>query len=387
MHGPYDASMDFAAVITPPYVAKPLRLEPFQALMLAPSRVGDPASARAFARPYRAVATRLGEWEAAGRMTRSKEPALFLHEYTAGGLTIRGLVGAMAMDRRAAGLDDRAVWPHEGIHPAQVKELASRMFEMGMNPAPILLVHEGPADVRALLRSITTRAPDVEYLDRTEHKQRIWAITEPCEIASINASLQDCAALLADGHHRYAAYLQLQEAHPGTAWDRGLAMLVDQTDSPLFLGAIHRTLTGVSLSDVTDAAIKAGGSVRPGARQETLADLAPDTLVLTDSESWAVITPPLSRTGIELVEWLQTALIPSLVEEPTSILFHHAADDALSGARPRTVAVLLPAPEFSAVRDLVNRGGLLPEKATSFQPKPTLGVLMRSVHDESSSPR
>lgn len=378
--------MDFAAVITPPYVAKPLRLEPFRALMLAPSRVGDPASARAFARPYRAVEARLVEWEAAGRMTRSRQPALFLHEYTAGGLTIRGLVGAMAMDRRAAGLDDRAVWPHEGIHPAQVDELASRMLEMGMNPAPILLVHEGPADVRTLLRSVANRAPDVEYLDRTEQKQRIWAITDPSEIASINASLHDSAALLADGHHRYAAYLQLQEAHPGTAWNRGLAMLVDQTDTPLFLGAIHRTLTGVTVSAVTDAAIKAGGAVRPGARQEALADLAPDTLVLTDSERWAVVTPP-TGAGIELVEWLQSALIPALVEQPTSISFHHAADDALSRATPRTVAVLLPAPGFSAVRDLVNRGGLLPEKATSFQPKPSLGVLMRSVHDESSWPR
>lgn len=378
--------MDFAAVITPPYVAKPLRLEPFEALLLAPSRVGDPASARAFARPYRAVAARLLEWEAAGRVARTDQPALFLHEYTAGGLTIRGLVGALAIDRRASGLDDRAVWPHEGIHPAQVDELATRMFEMGMNPAPILLVHEGPADVRSMLRDIAKRTPDHEYLDRTEQKQRIWAITDPGEIATINRSLRDSAALIADGHHRYAAYLQLQEAHPGSAWDRGLAMLVDQTDTPLFLGAIHRTLSGVSLADVTQAAVKAGGSVHPGGRQEALADLAPDTLVLTDSQDWAVVTPP-TEAGIELVEWLQTALIPSLAQAPTAIAYHHAAEDALSRAQRRTVAVLLPAPDFAAVRDLVNRGGLLPEKATSFQPKPSLGVLMRSVRDEPSVPR
>ncbi len=137
---------------------------------------------------------------------------------------------------------------------------------------------------------------------------------------------------------------------------------------------------------MTAAAIAAGGSVHPGARDEALADLAPDTLVLTDSEQWAVVTPP-SGAGIELVEWLQTALIPSLAEAPSSIAFHHAAEDALSRAKRRTVAVLLPAPDFAAVRDLVNRGGLLPEKATSFQPKPSLGVLMRSVHDESSAPR
>ena len=126
--------------------------------------------------------------------------------------------------------------------------------------------------------------------------------------------------------------------------------------------------------------------MHPEARQEALADLAPDTLVITDSEHWAVVTPP-SAAGIELVEWLQNGLIPALAVQPTSIAFHHAAEDALSRARPRTVAVLLPAPDFAAVRDLVNRGGLLPEKATSFQPKPSLGVLMRSVRDESSGPR
>jgi uncharacterized protein (DUF1015 family) len=332
------------------------------------------------------VAARLVEWEEAGRVTRTTDAALFLHEYTADGLTIRGLVGALAIDRRASGLDDRAVWPHEGIHPAQVDELASRMYEMGLNPAPILLVHEGPADVRTLLRTVAARKPHAEYLDRNEQKQRIWAITDPVEIASINRSLNDGAALIADGHHRYAAYLQLQEAHPGTPWDRGLAMLVDQTDTPLFLGAIHRTLSGVSVAEVTTAAMKAGGAVLPAGREEALADLAPNTLVLTDSERWAVVTPP-TAPGIELVEWLQTALVPALAEPPTSIAFHHAAEDALSRANRRTIAVLLPAPDFTAVRDLVNRGGLLPEKATSFQPKPSLGVLMRSVHDEPSGPR
>lgn len=377
--------MDFAPVITPPYVAKPLRLEPFRALLLAPGRVGDPGSARAFARPYRAVAARLREWEAAGRVTRSDGPAIYLHEYTAGGLTVRGLVGALTIDRRATNLDDRAVWPHEGIHPAQVEELASRMHAMGMNPAPILLVHEGPADVRSLLRTVATRTPDVEYLDRAEQKQRIWAITDPGEIAAINTSLRDGAALIADGHHRYAAYLQLQEAHPGTAWDRGLAMLVDQLDTPLFLGAIHRTLSGTSLTDITAAAITAGATVATRSREEALAELAPHTLVMTDSEHWAVVTPP-TPAGIALVEWLQGALIPALPKIPTTISFHHAAEEAMSRARNETVAVLLPAPDFAAVRDLVNRGRLLPEKATSFQPKPSLGVLMRSVHDERPAP-
>lgn len=378
--------MDVPAVITPPSAAKPLRLEPFRALLLAASQVGAPSSARAFARPYRAVATRLDAWEASGRMTRAATPALYLHEYTADGLTVRGLVGALAIDRRAGGLDERAVCPHEGIHPKQVRELATRMFEMGMNPAPILLVHEGPEPVRALIRAIAARPPDTSYLDRNDQTQRIWSIDDPAHIRGINSSLADGAALIADGHHRYAAYLQIQQDHPGTPWDRGLAMLVDQMDTPLFLGAIHRNLVGVTLRQATAAASAAGASVLTRPRDRGLADLAPGTLLLTDSSDWAVVTPP-SASGLALVDWLHTRLVSSLPLAPAAITFHHTADDALSRADLASVSALLPAPDFGVVRDLAIRGRLLPEKTTSFQPKPSLGAIMRSVRDEAVEPR
>ena len=55
--------MDSRGVVTPPYVGRPLRLEPFHALRLTPRRVGDPASRRLFARPYRAVSARLAQWQ------------------------------------------------------------------------------------------------------------------------------------------------------------------------------------------------------------------------------------------------------------------------------------------------------------------------------------
>lgn len=41
------------------------------------------------------------------------------------------------------------------------------------------------------------------------------------------------------------------------------------------------------------------------------------------------------------------------------------------------VALLMPAPSFDVVDRIVASDRLLPEKATSFQPKPHLGVLMR----------
>ena len=52
------------------------------------------------------------------------------------------------MSRRAETLAERAVWPHEEIHPEQAGELADRMLQMDLNPAPILLVHHGAQGLR-----------------------------------------------------------------------------------------------------------------------------------------------------------------------------------------------------------------------------------------------
>ena len=372
--------MDFATVVTPPYVAKPLRLAPFRALMLSAGRVGDSASARAFARPYRAVGDRLREWERHGHVTHDPLPAVYVHEYTSGGLTIRGLVGGLDIASRARDLDTRAVWPHEGIHPAQVDELADRMLEMGMNPAPILLVHAGPADVRALVSRVVAGPPAWQFTDRAGQRQRIWAIRDPADLEALDRGLASSTCLIADGHHRYAAYLRLQQDQPGTPWDRGLAMLVDQADTPLFLGAIHRTLTGVGLRAVLTAARRTGASVRELPHDRAVSELAPDTIVVTDNETWASITP---HDGNRLpVEWLHDVLVPGLATPSPQVGFHHSVEEALAHLTEGAVAVLLPAPDFEHVGCIIERGRLLPEKATSFQPKPSLGVLMRSLRDE-----
>jgi len=47
----------------------------------------------------------------------------------------------------------------------------------------------------------------------------------------------------------------------------------------------------------------------------------------------------------------------------------------------RITAALLPAVELDLVVDVVRAGGLLPEKATSFQPKPSLGSFIRLLDE------
>jgi uncharacterized protein (DUF1015 family) len=373
--------MDSSLVVVPPAVGRPLRLLPFRGWRLTPGRIGDPATARLFARPYREVAERLDRWREAGQLLEDHRPAVYVHEYTSAGLTVRGLVGALDISHRATSPDDRTVVPHEGIHPDQVTDLADRMSTWQLNPAPILLVHRGPRSVRELVDRVLTHAPTHEYVDRADQRHRVWTIHDAVDLDDLNAGLATSRALIADGHHRYAAYLRMQQQAPGGANDRGLAMLVDQAATPLFLGAIHRTLLGTSLEEL-GRACPPMATFAPVAPADAYAALSQDTLVATDGEHWATITlalPP-DRAAVEV---LHDELLPALGLTDRRLAFHHSVDEALSRLRTAPgVVILMPAPDFDLVVRVAQAGRLLPEKATSFQPKPSIGVLIRSLRDE-----
>jgi uncharacterized protein (DUF1015 family) len=364
-----------------PYVAGPLRLTPFRALSLAPRRVGDPASARAFARPYRGVAQRLQSWQRRGLATRDDEPALYLHEYSDSGLTVRGLVGCLDLSRRTTSASDAQVFPHEGVHPRQVTELADRMGTMGVNPAPILLVHRGPEAVREVSRKVRTASPEREYVDHAGQQHRVWAIRDSHQHLLLDSALADARLLVADGHHRYAAYVVLQTRDADPRHRSGLVMVIDHDETPMFLGAIHRLLHGVGLQDLAQAARAAGAEVQLIDEPRAVTALAPDTLVLTDGVGWATVhlEVPAGRAAVQLIG---DVLLARLARRPTKVVYAHSVAHALAQVRPgRIVAALLPAVDLDLVVEVASAGGLLPEKATSFQPKPNLGSFIRLLDE------
>lgn len=351
------------------------RLSPFRALRLTDSHVGAPVAQRAFARPYRSVPGRLREWRRRQRLILEPAGAYYVHEYTSSGIAVRGIVGTLDV-AEAGGV----VFPHEQVHEPQVRQLASRMEEMALNPAPILLMHRGSSGVRELLDAETADAPDLVYTDRSDQLHRIWRIDTPEHLDVLHEELLGTRAVIADGHHRYAAALRLQTANPGSDWDRTLVMLIDQSDTPLQLCAIHRTVGRLALDDVAATATARGEAfTRHATSHAALADLD-RAIVLHDGTSWATLRPRADPPL--LVRWLHEELLPAMRTPPERVAFHHAATDALGRAGQGTMAMLLPAPSFDGVQTSARSGQLLPPKATSFQPKPHVGVLMRPVPDE-----
>jgi uncharacterized protein (DUF1015 family) len=334
---------------------------------------------------YDEAAARLRSWQRDGIVVRDDRAALYVYEQQLGDATLCGLVGALKLDPTA-----RVVLPHENVMPSWVDDRLTLMEATDADLEPILLAYSA-ADSSTSHRtrgladaddgSVAGDAVDearsgvpwliAETDDGATH--RIWRIDSPQTHARVAADLARREALIGDGHHRYAAYLHRMERHPGRPGvELGLAMLVYHARHPLTLDAIHRDLPGVSLATVTERT-PAGWKADPG----KLGDLA-HRVLLTDGTSWLTVhrTAPRSAPTVAL---LHEELLPAWGVPQDRTGYHHVLADALALAAPDRLAVQLDPPLLDDVLATAARGGRLPHKATSFGPKPRVGLLLRTL--------
>jgi uncharacterized protein (DUF1015 family) len=357
---------------------------------------------------YADAAQLLRDWQDDGILVPDPLPALYVYEQSlpAGPVLQRGLIGAL----RLAPLGDGPVLPHENVIPGPVTGRRQLMEATGANLEPIFLLYDGsgPGAVTAQLidRAIGRKAlVSIHTDDGILH--RLWAVTDPAEQAEIAADLGSHQALIADGHHRYAAYLQLQArkrkagAGPGP-WDAGLALLVDSTEFPPQIGAIHRVVPGLrpaaaaklaeeaftvrALPGVTQEAALAGLGEASERHTAFLVAGGQEFYLLTDPDPAAVREAMPGRS--ERWRSLSAAVMQELLlgrlwqvqDDDQHVEIHHDAGEALREAArsPDVTAVICPPIAADVVRDVAAHGEKVPRKSTSFAPKPRTGLVLRS---------
>jgi uncharacterized protein (DUF1015 family) len=334
------------------------------------------------------VRDRLRKWRERGYLRADDEPALYLYEYTAADSTVRGLIGVVGLREES----ERVILPHEDVMEAPVDDRAVLMRTTETNLEPILLVHEGTDELRALIAKAAEGEPLADFVALDGSAHRLWAVRAHDVLDSMRTELAGTQALIADGHHRYAAYLRLQSeirspdaADGESPWDHGLAMLVDQRDAPLRIGPIHRSVAAMTMSDVAEISADRDDDFRvvPD-REVAFAELACETdqasFVVSDGRVWAVLRTRRSSPVDAAV--LHDDLLPAWRVADEQIGYHHSLDQALqTTARQPGVVVAVRPPTVEEVMETAARGVRMPRKSTSFAPKPAMGVVMRDLHD------
>jgi uncharacterized protein (DUF1015 family) len=419
---------------------------------------------------YQHAALALQQWRAQGILVPDPVPALYVYEQVPcgedgepppGAPVQRGLIGALRLSPLEAGI----VLPHEDIAPAPVADRRMLMEATQANLEPIFLLYDGfgpppapdshgspppagssglstssaPLDSRAasaspdltdpsaapassvpagatarIIAEVAQRPPLMQVLIPGGLRHRLWAITDSGRLDAIAADLAQRRALIADGHHRYAAYLDLQARRhdagdgPGP-WDFGLALVVDAAAYPPWIAAIHRVVPEPGPAEAARLAAAAfrvrklpgGSSGLPGALDQLAAGSAagPAFLLAGGEAAYLLTDPDPAQVSAVMpvgrsARWraLPAAILQELLmrklwgiraEQDSVQVVHHDAAAALRAADelPGGTAVICCPMSASEVYSLAAEGERVPRKSTSFRPKPRTGLVMRLFAD------
>jgi uncharacterized protein (DUF1015 family) len=307
--------------------------------------------------------------------------------------------------------------------PGLVADRKALMAATRANLEPIFLIYDGegagtqsdeaaPTATEIIDHVAAEHTPIVSITTEDGVKHRLWRLGHPDEQDAILADLTGRRALIADGHHRYAAYLDLQADKRASGlgagpWDYGLAFLVDSGAYPPRLGPIHRVLPGLPPERAAELA-KAAFTVQDLPAARGLAG-ALECLAAAGREGTAFLLAggPAEAPGFWLLSqpdpvqvaasmpadasasWrcldasvMQQLLIGRLwgiTDSERDVLINHDAADAVrAAASTGATAVICNPPSFDAVIKIAAQGERVPRKSTSFGPKPRTGLVLRT---------
>ena len=408
----------------------------------------------------KAAAGLLREWLSAGVLIRDRTASLYIYEQSdaASCCLQRGIIGLV----RLGSPDSAGILPHEGVMPGLVAGRRELMAATQANLEPIFLVYDGEQPGEALPptagpptagpptagpptagpsatgeeatavvdRVTAERAPLVSITTEDGVTHRLWRLGDPAEQAAISAALAGRRALIADGHHRYAAYLDLQaEMHVAGLgagpWDYGLAFLVDSAAYPPRLGAIHRVLPGLPPDRAAELAkaaftvedLPAGLSLDDALQRLATAGPEGPAFLLAGGPVFRLLThpdpvqlaasmppgasAPWQTLDASVMQQLLLGRLWGVTDSERDVLIDHDAADAVlavsgdatatdvaersagpssadAGVADGGTAVISNPASFEVVAQIAAHGERVPRKSTSFGPKPRTGLVLRT---------
>jgi uncharacterized protein (DUF1015 family) len=373
-------------------------------LILPHAEPGPGATGTAVSSAEQAAET-LRRWIAEGVLVRDDQPALWLYEMCPpdGQPETTGWLGAVALPPPGSG----AVLPHEDTYAPAVEGRRALLAATATDLEPIVLAHDPEPEISDLTGVTRAASPTLEVEDTDGVRHRLWRVTDRMLLDRVCTALHRTQAVIADGHHRFAAARANARAEPGMAGsDAVLALVTPMGSGGLRVAAIHRVLPDLRL-DAAVTGAEAGFQLcdLPGTTPAAVVDsihrwlATPDEtgFLLTDGRRLVQLTEPADAVraaipaeapsawrGLDVV-LAHHGLLAHLLhrgDDPASVLVAHSVEEAVRTAAERSgVALLLRAPSPAAVAAVARAGARMPRKSTLFVPKPRTGLVLRPLAD------
>jgi uncharacterized protein (DUF1015 family) len=366
----------------------------------------DAASDLSDGDPAHQAAAMLAGWQDDGILDRDAEPALWIYELQppGGAPATVGWLGAVALPPAGSS----AVLPHEDTYPGAVEDRRALLAATGTDLEPIVLAHDPDPTVTELTATARSGAPALELQDSDGVGHRLWRVTDPGVLSRVTAGFRHTGAVIADGHHRFAAARANARSEPAQAGsDAVLALVTPMGPGGLRVAPIHRVVPDLALEPalaaagqgfrVTELPVEQGDLGVVAAVHDWLADGGRSGFLVSDgrrlfqltdpSEAVLATVPPEApaawrRLDVVIAHHALLARLWQRGDDPESVLIAHTVEDAVRTAGDRAgVALLLRAPSPADVAAVARAGARMPRKSTLFVPKPRTGLVLRPLAD------
>ena len=384
---------------------------------------------------YTRAAAALTDWISKSVVKQDPDPAFYAYsqEFQVPGTserrTRRGFIGAGKLEDYSAGVIFRHEHTLSGPKADRLELLRHTHTHTGQL---FFLYSDSQLTVDSILNEVqSSQSPVAQLTDEYGVIHRLWIISDPCRIASIQKAMADQKLVIADGHHRYETSLNYRneararagKPNPDAPYEFAMMTFINTRSEGLTILPTHRVvanLRGFSWSNVRrylepwfatevfpfpDESQRQQAQAKflerlTAAKEQRVIGVYPKSepasrafyvLALRPQAEIAQILPGLSalQRQLDVVLLHQGILEPVLGITPRAVTAEanltyereaFVAIDAVDRGAAQIVFLLNPV-DVELVMKVATAGEVMPQKSTDFYPKLLSGITMYRVDE------
>ena len=357
------------------------------------------------------------QWRAEGIFRRDSEPSIYVYSQTftapsGSKFERRGFIALGRLEDYSA----KVVFRHEQTLSKPKADRLDLLRATRTHYEQLFLLYEDSGKIASLLtpNAAPAIAPTIEVDDEYGVVHRVWQISDPAVISSVQKKMRDQKLVIADGHHRYETALNFRNecraaagtgSNPQAPYEFVMMTLVNMNDPGLLVLPTHRVVHSLDSFSVDEFQKKASQffaveEIDPAIDAERATALLREkgrngTALLAVTASRASLLHSPKEAGARFFAGLsprQQALdvvqlhkcllegVLKLSEESIrnqqNLSYLRDASEALEQVRKgaANIAFLMNPCPVAQVRDIALAGEVMPQKSTDFYPKLLSGL-------------
>jgi uncharacterized protein (DUF1015 family) len=202
---------------------------------------------------FNLVRNRFLEFKEEAYLVQEKQPAFYVYENADPHHSYTGIIaGTSTQDYQ-----DNKIKKHEDTISLKETLFKDYLKAVGFNAEPVLLTYKDQPAINDIIQQVKTNLPDQHFSTTDFNSHKIWAVTDPELIHSIESQFKEIPELyIADGHHRSASSSLLSQEMEGQQDSYHYFMSLLIAESQLHIYEFNRQVTDLNGLSKQDFLIK-----------------------------------------------------------------------------------------------------------------------------------